>query len=107
MKKTYYHATKKENVFDIIHKDGLKADFMGLVYLCDTVDGTLEFMERRTWAPGDYAVIPVYLDESQVLESHDHAPGYVKANAFVHEGDIPRDNLERDLHKIPLFKLHK
>ena len=104
MKKTYYHATKKENVLKIIHKDGLKADFMGLVYLSDTVEGALEFMKARK-DPGIYAVIPVYVDEEKITESFDHNPEYIKANAFTHAGSIPVSNIERDLTNIPLFKL--
>lgn len=101
--KTYYHATRKKNTFKIID-EGLKAGWDGVVYLSDTVDGALEFMEIRQ-QPGLFAVIPVYLDESTVEESHDHNRAFIKANGYIHVGDIPAEYVEQDLNKIPLVEL--
>lgn len=99
----YYHATKKDNVFSII-RDGLKAGIDGCVYLSDTINGALEFMQIRGQS-GIFAVIPVYLDKSEVTEGTDHNKTLIVGNSFIHEGDIPKSRIETSLSNIPLFKL--
>ena len=103
MKKTYYHATRKENVFSI-KTEGLKAGPDGFVYLSDTVDGAITFMRIRM-IEGLYAVIPVYLEEEDIQEGTDHNRDIIKANSFVYEGDIAPENVEHNLDNIPLFEL--
>lgn len=103
MLKTYYHATPKKNTFSILRK-GLKSGFDGVVYLSDTVDGAMEFMRIRQ-QPGLFAVIPVYLDDSEVKESNDHNRALLNVNAFYYEGNISADRLEHNLDNIPLLEL--
>ena len=100
----YYHATKKDNVFSII-KEGLKAGIDGCVYLSDTIDGALEFMQIRG-QEGMFAVIPVYLDKNEVAEGTDHNKNFFTGNSFIHEGDIPKSKIEAKLENIPLFEFH-
>ena len=75
----------------------------GGVYLSETVEDALQFMYIRN-QPGKFAVIPVYLDESDTLEpGEDHDPDAIQATSYFHPGAIPAEKVERKLSNIPLF----
>lgn len=100
---TYYHATPRENVFDII-RDGLKTGADGFIYLCETPMECLEFFKWRAAPRLELAVIPIELDPATVSESFDHNSKFIKARAFTVDYDIPRELIPM-LDKIQVYEL--
>ena len=123
----YYHATPKDNVFNIT-ANGLKRGIDGFTYLCKSEEDCLKFFytpsrfskvidepkQNNKWEIKngiksriiskyimldkiEIAVIPIDLDESTVFESTDHNAEYIKAAAFYIDYDIPKE-------KIPFLK---
>lgn len=100
--KTFYHATPKDNLFKIM-KEGIKADFMGYVYLCEKPVDCMKFMKR--YGKGEYAVIPLELDENDVMISTDHDEAYYGCKAYTYSGNIEPDAIPHKLDDILLYSL--
>lgn len=91
-----YHFTLTENKESIL-REGLLADktFDGL-YLCDSLDGVLEFAKNSFKAKISKMITVFEIDEKMVelfhvkLEkSSDHNSEIIKSNSFITQNNIP------------------
>lgn len=90
MTKTYYHATKFENLSSILGR-GILRGYDKVVYLCEKPEEACRFLAIRGISP--ILVCQVQLEEELVSESFDHNENFFKCKAYTYPDDISVDDI--------------
>lgn len=90
---TYYHATSPNNLRSIILQ-GLKPSADGYVYLADSVESAIKFIQLTKSEAFVFAVHFKKEDEQYIEETFDHSAEFFKCKSFGYWGTISPDKLE-------------
>lgn len=92
--KTFYHATSKENMDNILC-NGLKAGNQGCVFMTEKEEESVRFLALRLIPEIVTFKIKVYKNNyDKVQETFDHSQSFFGCRAFGYFGDIPAENIE-------------
>lgn len=90
---TYYHATSPNNIGPIILQ-GLKPSADGYVYLADSVENAIKFIQLTKSEAIVFSVHFEKEDEQCIEETFDHSAEFFKCKSFGYCGTISPDKLE-------------
>ena len=96
--KYFYHATHKDNLYNIMD-DGINTDKIEkVVYLADSFEHAAIFLAVRGMM-GKIVVFKIdasKLDKKKLEESFDHSYGFFKCRAYIYAGEIPADAIDQE-----------
>lgn len=106
--KTFYHATSKENLVDIL-ENGLKAGYDGCVYMAEKEDEAVRFLAVRLVPEIVTFKIRIHKkDYDKIQETFDHNQRFFKCRAFGYFGNIEVKDIEASkVYENPFVKKDK
>jgi len=95
--KTFYHATSKSNLGNIMQDGIKKGKIEKVVYLADSSQNAAKFLAVRGMK--EIIVFPIdasKLDRKELEESFDHSYDFFKCRAYLYYGDVPEEAIDFD-----------
>ena len=88
--KKMYHATKFEDLIDIV-ENGIQLGFDNYIYLCDDPKDAAKFVAIRGYK--NILVCEVEVDEKKLKESFDHSEEFFGCRAWTYDEPIVNEEI--------------